>query len=244
MTTEAKVCIFDAYGTLFDLHSATARYAKEVGPQAMELSQLWRNKQIEYSWIRSGMARMPDGWRDFWSLTEEALTYSMAALKIETAGLREKLLNAYMTLDTYPEVTETLKLLKQIGIRTAILSNGTQKMLRAALAATGVEDLVDAIFSADDVKRFKPSAALYNLVPAHFDVTPQQAVFHSSNQWDAAGAAAFGFQIVLIDRYAQPREYSFVKPLAVVQDLKAVPDILSRTRRDDKLQTAGLSCYS
>jgi 2-haloacid dehalogenase len=239
MTTAASVCVFDAYGTLFDLHSATARYAKEVGPQAMALSQLWRNKQIEYSWIRSGMARMPDGWRDFWSLTEEALTYSMAALKIENPGLREKLLGAYMTLDAYPEVPETLKRLRQTGMRTAILSNGTQKMLRAALAATGVEHLVDAIFSADDVKRFKPSAALYNQVPAYFDVTPQQAVFHTSNQWDAAGAAAFGFQVVLIDRHSQPREYSFVKPLAVVQDLKAVPDVLGKKLLADELEIRG-----
>jgi 2-haloacid dehalogenase len=239
MTTAASVCVFDAYGTLFDLHSATARYAREVGPQAMALSQLWRNKQIEYSWIRTGMARMPDGWRDFWSLTEEALTYSMAALKIEIPGLREKLLSAYMTLDAYPEVPETLKLLRKMGMRTAILSNGTQKMLRAALAATGVEDLVSAIFSADDVKRFKPSAALYNLVPAHFDVTPQQAVFHSSNQWDAAGAAAFGFQVVLIDRHLQPREYGFMKPLAVVRDLTSVPDVLRKTLRAGELETAG-----
>src|ERR1700761_1736132 len=109
MTAAANVCVFDAYGTLFDLHAATARYAKEVGPRAIELSALWRNKQIEYSWIRSGMARMPDGWRDFWSLTEEALTYAMAALKIEGPGLREKLLGAYMTLAAYPEVPDTLK---------------------------------------------------------------------------------------------------------------------------------------
>jgi 2-haloacid dehalogenase len=237
-TAAANVCVFDAYGTLFDLHSATARYAEEVGPQAMALSQLWRNKQIEYSWIRSGMARMPDGWHDFWHLTGEALAYSMAALKIENPELREKLLGAYMTLDAYPEVPETLRLLRQMGMRTAILSNGTKKMLHAALAATGVEDLVDVIFSADDVKRFKPNAALYNLVPAHFDVAPRQVVFHSSNQWDAAGAAAFGFQVILIDRHSQPREYGFMKPLATVQDLKAVPDVLREKLRADKLETA------
>ena len=239
MTTATNVCVFDAYGTLFDLHSATARYAEEVGPQAMALSQLWRNKQIEYSWIRSAMARMPDGWRDFWSLTEEALTHAMAVLKIESPGLREKLLGAYMTLDAYGEVPETLRRLKQMGMRTAILSNGTQKMLHAALAATGVEGLVDAIFSADDVKRFKPNAALYNLVPAHFGVTPQQAVFHTSNQWDAAGAAAFGFQVVLIDRHSQPKEYSFVKPLAVLQDLTAVPDALSKRLLAHQLEATG-----
>jgi 2-haloacid dehalogenase len=237
MTMEPKVCVFDAYGTLFDLHSATARYAEEVGPQAVALSQLWRNKQIEYSWIRSGMARMPDGWRDFWNLTEEALAYSLAMFKIETPGLREKLLSAYRTLDAYPEVPETLRLLKQIGLSTAILSNGTNEMLHAALAKTGVEDFVDAVFSADDVKRFKPNAALYNLVPAHFGVAPQQVIFHSSNPWDAAGAAAFGFQVVLIERHVQPREYSFVKPVAVIRDLRAVPDVLRKALRANEVVT-------
>ncbi len=239
MTTAANVCVFDAYGTLFDLHSPRRATQKKSALRRWRSLSFGATSRLSNSWIRSGMARMPDGWRDFWSLTEEALTYAMATLKIESPGLREKLLGAYMTLDAYPEVPETLELLRQMGMRTAILSNGTQKMLRAALAATGVEDLVDAIFSADDVKRFKPNAALYNLVPAYFDVTPQQAVFHTSNQWDAAGAAAFGFQVVLIDRHSLPREYSFVKPLAVVQDLRSVPDVLGKKLQAHQLEATG-----
>jgi len=219
MTTATNVCVFDAYGTLFDLHSATARYAEEVGPQAMALSQLWRNKQIEYSWIRSAMARMPDGWRDFWSLTEEALTHAMAVLKVESPGLREKLLGAYMTLDAYPDARATLTHLKARNAGVAILSNGSPNMLAAAVQSAGIAALCDALLSVDAVRMYKPRPEVYALVTARFGVKPQDVVFVSSNRWDVMGAASFGFRPVWVNRSGIPDEYLDHPPAKVVADL-------------------------
>jgi 2-haloacid dehalogenase len=223
MAPPTKVCVFDAYGTLFDLHSAASRHAAAVGALAAPLSQLWRNKQVEYSWIRSGMAPPSDGWRDFWQLTTDALAFAMASLGLDDARLRDSLLDAYMTLDAFPDASGALQRLKQSGMSTAILSNGTPAMLRAALASSGLDGLVDVVASADEVKTFKPSPRLYQLIPEKFGVSPGDVLFHSSNAWDAASAASFGFRVVWINRTRQPREYAFAAMAAELTDLSAVP---------------------
>jgi 2-haloacid dehalogenase len=222
-----KVCVFDAYGTLFDLHSAAARYASDVGPLATPLSQLWRNKQVEYSWIRSGMSPPSDGWRDFWALTQDALAFAMDSLQIDNPKLRDNLLNAYMTLDAFPEVPDMLRRLKQSGMSTAILSNGTSTMLRSALESSGIAPLVDLVACADEVQIFKPSPRVYQLILQKCGVQPDEVLFHSSNSWDAASAASFGFRVVRVNRTGQPREYAFAKMAAEIPDLRGVPDVLA-----------------
>ncbi len=226
MADPIKVCLFDAYGTLFDLHSAVARHAAAVGPSAAVLSEIWRNKQLEYSWIRSAMAPPADGWKDFWSLTQDALDFAMAKLRVEDRDLRQALLDAYLTLSAFPEVRTTLQRLKQNGMRTAIISNGTRAMLASALSSAGLDGLIDLVISADEVKIFKPSPKLYQLVPQQLGVAPHEVLFHSSNAWDAASAASFGFRVARIDRTPQPREYGFASILIERPDLSEIPDIV------------------
>jgi 2-haloacid dehalogenase len=221
-----KVCLFDAYGTLFDLHSAVARHAAAVGPSAAVLSEVWRNKQLEYSWIRSAMAPPADGWKDFWILTQDALDFAMARLQVDDPGLRKDLLDAYLTLSAFPEVRAVLERLKAEGMRTAIISNGTQAMLNSALTSAGLDGLIDLVVSADEVKVFKPSPKIYQLIPQRLGVSPQEVLFHSSNAWDAASAASFGFRVARIDRTRQPREYAFASMMIERPDLSDIPGIV------------------
>ena len=223
MTKPIKVCLFDAYGTLFDLHSAVARHARAVGPSATVLSEIWRNKQLEYSWIRSAMAPPADGWKDFWSLTQDALDFAMAKLQVSNPKVRKDLLDAYMTLNAFPEVRSTLERLKADGMCTAIVSNGTLKMLGSALSSAGLEGMIDLVVSADEVKVFKPNPKIYQLIPQKLGVSPQEVLFHSSNAWDAAAASSFGFHVARIDRTSQPREYAFAPAMFELPDLSGTP---------------------
>jgi 2-haloacid dehalogenase len=227
LTKTIKVCLFDAYGTLFDLHSAVARYSSEIGASAAVLSELWRNKQLEYSWIRSSMAQPADGWRDFWYLTQAALDFAMEKHGIVNPSLRKKLLDAYLTLDAFPEVRDVLDLLKKAGLRTAIISNGTGAMLQSAIASAKIGNLIDAVVSADEVKVFKPSPRLYQAVVDKLGVEKGEVLFHSSNAWDAASAASFGFHVARIDRTKQPREYEFAPISSYCSSLNDIPRLVS-----------------
>lgn len=226
MREPITACIFDAYGTLFDLHSAVARHSGSIGENAAALSNLWRNKQLEYSWIRSGMAGPADGWRDFWSLTEEALDFAMQYFKLRDEGLRRRLLDAYLSLDAFPEVPPVLSALKSIGMRTAILSNGSLRMLQSALDSSGLAESIDVVCSADEVSIFKPSPRLYGLAARKLGIAPRGAIFVSSNAWDAASAAAFGFKVMWINRAGQKREYAFAPLIAEKPDLTSMPDFV------------------
>lgn len=209
--------VFDAYGTLFDVHSAASRHAAEVGPAWQQLSELWRTKQLEYNWVESLIGRHPD----FWTLTERALDYAMAATGVGGTALRDALLSSYRTLDAYPEVPEVLRALRARGARTAILSNGTPRMLADAVAASGIGDLLDAVLSVEEVGIFKPDRRVYQLVERHFGTRPGEVSFQSSNAWDAAGAGHFGFRVVWINRAGRPREYAG-DPVVEVRDLSAL----------------------
>lgn len=210
--------VFDAYGTLFDVHSAVARLSGRIGPGAEQLSALWRTKQLEYSWVRSLMHRHAD----FWRLTEEALDYAMAAVGGIDPDLRQPLLDAYRTLDAYPEVPAVLAELRRRRARCAILSNGSPEMLAAATASAGLDDLLDAVLSVETLGIFKPDPQVYRLVLDPFGLPADEVSFQSSNAWDIAGAAAFGFSTVWINRTAQPREYSDIGPVREVRDLTAL----------------------
>lgn len=207
--------VFDAYGTLFDVHAAVRRHAASVGPEAQFLSELWRAKQLEYSWMLTMMGR----YRDFWSLTEEALDYALHRVPSANKAMRGALLDAYWTCDAYPEVPELLKQLKSRGARLAILSNGSPKMLAAACASAGIGDLFDDVVSVDEIKVYKPDPRVYDMITTRYRVFPESVSFQSSNRWDAAGAAAFGFRTVWINRNGLPEEYIDISPAAVLPNL-------------------------
>ncbi|PWE57331.1 haloacid dehalogenase type II [Metarhizobium album] len=210
--------VFDAYGTLFDVHAAVRRHAERAGPDYQLFSEIWRAKQLEYSWVRSLMG----AYADFWALTEQALDYSFARVKSVDPSLRGDLLDAYRTLDCYPEVPAVLKGLKARGARVAILSNGSPEMLSAAVANSALETVIDDIFSVDAVKIFKTAPAVYELVTTAYRLYPQAVSFQSSNRWDVAGATRFGFRTVWINRNNLPDEYGDYGPSLILPSLEAL----------------------
>jgi 2-haloacid dehalogenase len=197
-----KACVFDAYGTLFDVHSAVGKHRARIGAKADQLSMLWRTKQLEYTWLRSLM----DAYVEFWQVTQDGLDFAMETCAIDDADLRADLMSAYLELDAYPEVKDTLATLKKRGLKTAILSNGSPRMLKAAVDSSGLGDLLDGTYSVDDVGIYKPDARVYDLACTQLDVEPPEISFQSSNAWDAAGAAHFGMKVVWINRFGQTRE--------------------------------------
>ena len=210
--------VFDAYGTLFDVHSAVARLSERVGPDAEALSALWRVKQLEFSWVRTLASRH----RNFAALTEEALRYSLQRFPRVDAGLVPDLLEAYSKLDAYPDVRPTLLALRQRGVQLAILSNGTPDMLADAVDHAGLDGLFDAVLSVEAAGKFKTAPETYALVTRHFGVSPARVSFQSSNGWDIAGATAFGFRTVWINRTGLPVEYEDLPPVAVLPSLSGL----------------------
>lgn len=210
-----KVVVFDAYGTLFDVHSAVARHEARIGPEAGRLSEIWRAKQLEYAWVLSLAQR----YEPFWVLTERALDYAFERCPSVDRSARPHLLDAYRTLDAYPEVRDVLDLLRDRGFRTGILSNGDLPMLGDAVRSAGLEHRLDAVLSVDSVNVFKTSPRTYELVLTGFQVRPSEVVFVSSNRWDVAGAAAFGFTPVWVNRAGLPDEYLGLEPAATIGDL-------------------------
>ena len=210
-----KLYVFDAYGTLFDVHSAVARHAAEIGPEAPRLSDLWRTKQLEYTWVRSLAGR----YRDFQALTEDSLDYAAARFGGVSPALRARLLAAYAELDAYPEAAAALDALRARGARTAILSNGTPAMLARAVASAGLDQRLDALLSVDPLRLYKTAPAAYELIEARTGVAPGDVAFLSSNRWDIAGAAAFGLRCIWVNRLGLPDEYGDLPPAAVVRSL-------------------------
>jgi 2-haloacid dehalogenase len=211
----AKAVIFDAYGTLFDVHSAVARHMAEVGPDAARFSEIWRAKQLEYSWVLS----LANRYEPFWTLTEKALDYAFARFPQIDRSVRPLLLEAYRTLDAYPEVRPTLGALRALNLKTGILSNGDPGMLNAAVASAGLANDFDAILSVDAAQVFKTSPRTYELVLQALPIAPNEVVFVSSNRWDIAGAAAFGFTPVWVNRLGLPEEYVELAPSAMIGSL-------------------------
>jgi 2-haloacid dehalogenase len=216
-----RACVFDAYGTLFDVHSAVGRLRAEVGDQADALSQLWRTKQLEYSWLRALMGRHAD----FWQVTGEALDYALARTGVDPA-VRAPLLQAYLTLDAYPEVPDVLRRLRAGGLKTAILSNGEPKMLDAGARSAGIEGLLDAILSVEEVGIFKPEPRVYRLAVERLGVPAAAIAFQSSNAWDVHGAASFGLRPVWINRFGAPPERLPGAPEHELDDLRGLPALL------------------
>ncbi|MBE7246266.1 MAG: haloacid dehalogenase type II [Actinomycetospora chiangmaiensis] len=215
LLTDSRAVVFDAYGTLFDVHAAVQRHADVVGPDAGPLSEVWRNKQLEYSWILALAGR----YEAFWTLTERALDHALARYPSVDRALRERLLDAYRDLDAYPEVPGVLSALRERGLRTAILTNGNQAMVDRAVASAGLGECLDAVLSVDEARVFKTHPEAYRIALRRLGVEAAEIVFCSSNRWDIAGAAAFGFRPVWINRKGLPDEYPDLAPVAVLDSL-------------------------
>src|SRR5882757_2440859 len=217
-----EICVFDAYGTLFDFNSAVARHRGAVGPKADALSELWRSKQIQYTWLRNSMA----AYAKFWQVTGEALDHCLATHGIKDSGVREKLLGAYLALDAFPEVPAMLDRLKRAGVRRAILSNGNPAMLDPMVKASGLADRFEAVISVDAAQVFKVDPKAYRLVEARCGVKPDKVCFLSSNCWDAHGAAHFGFRSVWVNRAGAPDDNLPGKIATQIKDLSQLPVLL------------------
>lgn len=211
----SRVFAFDAYGTLLDVHAAIARYGAEAGADAARMSELWRTKQLEYSWTLTLAGR----YEDFWVLTERALDFALARFPSVNKALKPKLLEAYFALDAYPDARAAVRALKTAGHKTAILTNGSPAMLDGAIKAAQMADDFDALLSVDVLRMYKPRPPVYALVTDAFKVAPAAVTFVSSNRWDVMGAASFGFQALWVNRSNNPDEYADHPPARVINDL-------------------------
>lgn len=217
-----RACVFDAYGTLFDVGSPVQKLATEIGDKAAGLAVLWRQKQLEYTWLRSLMNRHAD----FWRVTGESLDYAMEALGLDDPALRAELMQLYLQLDAYPEAKPVLQKLKAAGLKTAILSNGSVTMLAAGVAAADLRDELDLVLSIDEVSVFKPSPAVYGRATERLGVPASRICFLSSNGWDAHGAQSFGFHVVWVNRNKLPADRLPSPPEIVAGSLHDIPALL------------------
>jgi 2-haloacid dehalogenase len=217
-----QACVFDAYGTLFDYASAAAQCRDVLGDKFAALATLWRDKQLQYTWLRTMQGR----YADFWQVTGDALDYSLETMGIADPALRGRLMQLYLTLDPFPEVPAVLKQLKDAGLKTAILSNGSPDMLRPLVTSAGIGDLLDAVLSVHEVGVFKTHPKVYQLAVDRLGVPAAAISFQSSNAWDAYAASAFGMQVVWCNRYGQKRERLPGQPAAEIRTLAELPALL------------------
>jgi 2-haloacid dehalogenase len=218
MSMSSPVFVFDAYGTLFDVHAAIGRHRAAAGPDADRLSELWRVKQLEYAWTLTLAGR----YEDFWTLTERALNFALARFPSVDRALEPKLMDAYRTLDPFADAGAILRALKARGHRTAILSNGSPAMLAAAVDGAQLGADLDAVLSVDAIRMYKPRPEVYRLVTDHFGIAPADVIFVSSNRWDVMGATAVGFRAAWINRGRMPDEYADLAPVRVLTDLSGL----------------------
>jgi 2-haloacid dehalogenase len=214
-----EACVFDAYGTLFDVSSVARGAQDALGDRWQELSDLWRTKQLQYTWLR-GLAGHH---ADFWQVTGDALDFAMTTLGLDDPALRQRLVQLYLEISTYPEVPETLRRLKAGGMKLAILSNGSPEMLAAAATNAGIAELFDAILSVEEVGVYKPHPSVYGLAATRLRVRPQNACFLSSNSWDAYSAKAFGYRVLWCNRFGQAAERIPATPDGELRDLSGLP---------------------
>lgn len=219
---DTAACLFDAYGTLFDVHSAVAKEAGHLGDKADSISALWRQKQLQYTWLRSLMRQHAD----FWQVTGDALDFALESHGVPDPALRQRLMDLYLTLDTYPEVARTLQRLRAAGCLTGILSNGEPGMLDAAVQSARIGAHLDHVITVEDVGIYKPDARVYQLGVERTGVAAGRICFVSANAWDVAGAAHFGFNVAWINRFAQKAERLPGTPKAEIETLDEVADLL------------------
>jgi 2-haloacid dehalogenase len=214
-----RACVFDAYGTLFDVNSATAPYLRDLGEKADALNRLWREKQLQYSWLRACQGKHAD----FWQVTSDALDFALRSLRVGNDELRRRLMQSYLALGAYPEVPGTLAKLKKKGFTLAVLSNGTPKMLQSAVENAKLNSLLDAVFSVEKAGVYKPDPRVYRLAVDGLGIAPNQICFVSSNAWDAYAASAFGMFVIWCNRAGQQEENLPGKPDIVLSSLEEMP---------------------
>jgi 2-haloacid dehalogenase len=212
------IFVFDAYGTLFDVHAAIARCRAEAGPEADRMSDIWRGKQLEYTWTLT----LAGHYVDFWALTERALDYSLARVPSVPKALKAKLLDAYFKLDAFADARAALRALKSGGHKTGILSNGSPAMLTGAVNNAGIGGDLDAVLSVDVLKMFKPRPEVYRLVTDHYTCAPGDVTFVSSNRWDVMAAVSVGFSGLWVNRGKMPDEYLDFPPRQTLNDLSGL----------------------
>jgi len=218
-------CIFDAYGTLFDVAAAARGAAAEPGRESFArhwpaIAEKWRLKQLQYTWLRAVMGAHIG----FWQVTQDGLDWALESegLQADTA-LRERLLQLYWELAAFPEVPQMLAALKAAGKQTAILSNGAPDMLDSAVRSAGLGDRLDDVLSVESVGIFKPARVVYDLVGQRFGCAPEEVLFVSSNGWDACAAAAYGFQTAWVNRAGDPVDRLPAAPDSQLRDLTGIP---------------------
>ena len=219
-------CIFDAYGTLFDVAAAARIAAQEPGREDFaakwpQIAATWRAKQLQYTWLRA----VSDTHCDFWRVTQDGLDFALEEAKLADPELRERLLALYWELSAFPEVPTMLATLKSAGLKTGILSNGSPRMLSGAVDSAGIEELLGAVLSVEELGVFKPHSSVYRMVDGHFGVQPKQVLFVSSNGWDASYAAHHGFQTVWVNRAGEPMDRLPTAPQHIMQDLTNIPEL-------------------
>ncbi len=218
-----RACVFDAYGTLFDVASPVKKLAAEIGEQADTLGRLWRQKQLEYTWLRSLMGVHTD----FWHVTGDALAFALETLGIIEPGLKDELMTLYLKLDAFPEVAEAVKAVKAKSLRTVILSNGSPSMLDSLVRTAGFERLFDMVLSVEDVGIYKPSRRVYRHALQKLQLHDAPSVcFVSANSWDAQAGAQFGFQSVRVNRAGLKDDRIPGKTAATIADLSALAGLL------------------
>jgi len=218
--------VFDAYGTLFDVSAAAAQAATEPDHAALTdtwpaLARDWRLKQLQYTWLRA----VADQHCDFWQVTQDGLDWALEANGLTNPATRTRLLALYWELAAYPEVCAMLTTLKARDMTTAILSNGAPDMLQGAVSSAKIGDVLDAVLSVEDVGVFKPDTRVYDLVGQNLGCARDEVLFVSSNGWDAAGAAAYGFQTVWVNRMGEPMDRLYASPNHVLPDLTTLPEL-------------------
>ena len=217
-----EACVFDAYGTLFDFAAATRRCSDVLGGNLDKLTMLWRDKQLQYTWLRA----VQEHHVDFWQVTGDALDFALESLAIESPGLRARLMDLYLELDPFPEVPAVLSSLKEAGLKTAILSNGSPVMLEAVVKAAGLERLIDFVLSVESVGVFKPNAKVYGMATSQLGLPAAAISYQSSNAWDAYAASAFGMRVVWCNRYGQRAERLPGAPDREVRSLVELPALV------------------
>jgi 2-haloacid dehalogenase len=219
-----RAVVFDAYGTLLDFAGAAERAGDALGERWRTLSDLWRRKQLEYTWLRSLMRRHVD----FWQVTGESLDHALEALGIRDPALRQRLMDLYLRLDAYPDVRPALEALRGRGLRLAVLSNGSPGMLDAAIRHARLDALLDDVLSVEEVGTYKPSPEVYALAARSLDLLPGEIAFVSANGWDAHGAGAFGFRVAWCNRAGLPRERLPGAPEIELRSLGELPAFVER----------------
>jgi 2-haloacid dehalogenase len=220
--SDIEACVFDAYGTLFDFGSAANACRDELGDEAGRLTGLWRDKQLQYTWLRAAQGCHAD----FWCVTGDALDFALAALRLDRPGLRTRLMDLYLRLAAFPEVPAVLSRLKAAGLPVAVLSNGTPAMLASAIAAAGLGELIDQTISVEEVGVFKPSPRVYRRAVERVGVEASRIAFQSANGWDIHAASAFGMRTVWCNRSGQPAERLPGSPDCELATLAGLPAVL------------------